>query len=111
MRWRIWEKTTKLLSVFGRHIRWEVGQANLGVVAKEIRRVSLAVSSKFCQKYVSHRAVYEVSTNKRTIDQVHVSIKKEWESSGVEMVTCTVGLILVRDNSLAEVVWNLPEPG
>jgi hypothetical protein len=68
VRWRIWKKTTKLLSVFGRHISWEVGQANLWVVAKEIRRVSFAVSSKFCRKYVSDRAVYKALTNKPTID-------------------------------------------
>ena len=51
------KKTTKLLSVFGRHVSWEVVQANLQVIAKEIRRVRLAVSSKFYRKYVSDRAV------------------------------------------------------
>jgi len=88
----------------------EVSQANLWVVAKEIRRVSLAISSKFCRKYVSDRAVYKVLTNKPTVDEIRVGIKKEWES-GVEMVACAVSLILVRGNSLVEVVWNLPEPG
>ena len=111
MRWRIWKKTTKLLSVFGRHISREVSQANLRVVAKEIRQVSLAVSSKFCQKYISDRVIYQTLTNKPTIDQIHVSIEKEWESSGIEMVACAVSLILVSDNSLVQVIWNSPEPG
>ena len=89
----------------------EVGKANLWVVAKEIRQVSLAISSKFSRKYVSSdRAVYKVLTNKPTVDEIRVGIKKEWES-GVEMVACAVSLILVRGNSLVEVVWNLPEPG
>jgi hypothetical protein len=109
--WRIWKKTPKLLSVFGRHISWKVSQVNLRVVAKEIRRVSLAVSSKFCRKYVSNRAMYKTLTNKPTINQIHVGIKKKWESSGVEMVACAVSLILVRDNNLTQFVWNLPEPG
>jgi len=111
VRWRIWKKTTKLLSVFSWHISWEISQANLRVVAKEIRRAGLAVGSKFCQKYVSDRTVYKSSTNKPTIDQIHVSIEKEWESSGVEMVACAMSLILVKDNSLVQVVWNVPEPG
>ena len=41
----------------------------------------------------------------------HVSIKKEWESSGVEIVACAVSLILMGSISLVEVVWKLPEPG
>ena len=95
VRWRIWEKKAKMLSVFGRHIGREVGQANLWVVAKEIRSVSLVVSSEFCRKYVSDRAVYKVLTNKPSIDQIHVSRKREWESSRVEMVACAMSLILV----------------
>jgi hypothetical protein len=64
VRWRVWKKTTKLLSVFGRHIGREIGQANLRVVAKEIRGVSLAVSSKFYQKNVRDKAAYKALTNK-----------------------------------------------
>jgi len=111
VRWRVWKKTTKLLPVFSRHISWEISQANLRVVAEEIRRAGLAVSSKFCQKYVSDRTMYKALTNKPTIDQIHVTIEKEWESSGVEMVACAMGLILVRDNSLVQLVWDVPEPG
>ena len=89
VRWNIWEKTAKLLSVFSRHISWEVGQANLWVGAKEIHPVSLVVSSEFCWKYVSDSAVYKVLTNKPTIDQIHVVGKESGKAAGLRWSPAT----------------------
>ena len=73
---------------------------NLWIVAKEIRRVSLAVSSEFYQRSVSDNAGYVTLTNKPTIDEVYERIEKQWENSGIEMVACAVGLMLIRNNRL-----------
>ena len=105
MRWRIWEKKDSKAAVGIRQAYQLGGRPSEFLVAKEIRRVSHVVSSEFCWKYVSDRAVYKVLTSKRTIDQIHVSRKRKWESSRIEMVACAMSLILV------EAFWNLLEPG
>jgi hypothetical protein len=63
------------------------------------------------RRSVSDKVWYKTSTNKPTVDEVHVRIEKERESSGVEMVACAMSLMLLGDNGLLQVVWNLPEPG
>jgi len=46
VRWWIWKKTAKLLSVFGRHVGWKFGQVNLWVIAEDINQVGLGVNGK-----------------------------------------------------------------
>jgi hypothetical protein len=43
-----------------------------------------------------------------TIDQVHEGIKKERESSGVEMIACAVSLTNVRCGTLLRMSCSLP---
>jgi hypothetical protein len=52
MRWWVWKKTAKLLSVFGRHVSWKFGQVDSWVIAEDIGWVGFDVNSKLYRKWM-----------------------------------------------------------
>ena len=83
MRGWIGEKTAQLLSILGGHVSWELSNGYLWVVAEDVCGAGLSVCCKLCDKMVIMKFGTSPSKTKLTIDEVHESIKKQWERSGV----------------------------